>query len=274
MLSSIIKFPNCFNKALTYVNGTGLKRTGKSCRLRWLNYLRPDVRRGNITLEEQLMILELHSRWGNRWSKIAQYLPGRTDNEIKNYWRTRVQKQAKQLKCEVNSKQFKDAMKYLWMPRLVERIQAEAATPAPVVAVSTSSATGTDHQQLINNNQEMETGQMVFSHDFIPSFTGDNNSSTAPSSESDSFGVQEYYGAVPVNNNPNPDYYYPSQVGYPESLIGPPSGYCTNGMDFQSVEQNTWLNGAGGDASDNFWNVDDFLFLQQQQINNNNNTHM
>lgn len=45
---------------------TGLKRTGKSCRLRWLNYLRPDVRRGNITLEEQLLILELHSRWGNR----------------------------------------------------------------------------------------------------------------------------------------------------------------------------------------------------------------
>ncbi|GER38324.1 myb domain protein 24 [Striga asiatica] len=46
---------------------SGLKRTGKSCRLRWLNYLRPDVRRGNITLEEQLMILELHSRWGNRY---------------------------------------------------------------------------------------------------------------------------------------------------------------------------------------------------------------
>lgn len=45
----------------------GLKRTGKSCRLRWLNYLRPDVRRGNITLEEQLLILELHGRWGNRY---------------------------------------------------------------------------------------------------------------------------------------------------------------------------------------------------------------
>ena len=51
----------------TFTNFTGLQRTGKSCRLRWLNYLRPDVRRGNITLEEQLLILELHSRWGNRY---------------------------------------------------------------------------------------------------------------------------------------------------------------------------------------------------------------
>lgn len=53
---------------------TGLKRTGKSCRLRWLNYLRPDVRRGNITLEEQLLILELHSRWGNRYVYNTCYI--------------------------------------------------------------------------------------------------------------------------------------------------------------------------------------------------------
>ncbi|XP_038905628.1 transcription factor MYB2-like [Benincasa hispida] len=103
---------------------TGLKRTGKSCRLRWLNYLRPNLRRGNITLQEQLLILQLHSRWGNRWSKIVEFLPGRTDNEIKNYWRTRVQKQAKQLNCDVNSQRFRDAMRLVWIPRLVERIEA------------------------------------------------------------------------------------------------------------------------------------------------------
>ncbi|RWW25406.1 hypothetical protein BHE74_00003010 [Ensete ventricosum] len=53
---------------------SGLKRTGKSCRLRWLNYLKPDVRRGNLTPEEQLLILELHSKWGNRSYYLYLYI--------------------------------------------------------------------------------------------------------------------------------------------------------------------------------------------------------
>ncbi|GMI64149.1 myb domain protein 79 [Hibiscus trionum] len=73
----------------------GLKRNGKSCRLRWVNYLRPDLKRGQLTPHEESIILELHARWGNRWSTIARSLPGRTDNEIKNYWRTRFKKKTK-----------------------------------------------------------------------------------------------------------------------------------------------------------------------------------
>ncbi|WOK96942.1 hypothetical protein Cni_G05650 [Canna indica] len=77
---------------------SGLNRTGKSCRLRWVNYLHPGLKRGRITPQEERLILELHSRWGNRWSRIARRLPGRTDNEIKNYWRTHTRKKAQERK--------------------------------------------------------------------------------------------------------------------------------------------------------------------------------
>ncbi|KAJ1694687.1 hypothetical protein LUZ63_011385 [Rhynchospora breviuscula] len=70
----------------------GLKRCGKSCRLRWINYLRPDIKRGNFTQEEEETIIKLHNKLGNKWSKIASCLPGRTDNEIKNVWNTHLRK--------------------------------------------------------------------------------------------------------------------------------------------------------------------------------------
>ncbi|KAL2338771.1 hypothetical protein Fmac_013217 [Flemingia macrophylla] len=73
----------------------GLKRCGKSCRLRWLNYLRPDIKRGNISSDEEDLIIRLHNLLGNRWSLIAGRLPGRTDNEIKNYWNTNLGKKVK-----------------------------------------------------------------------------------------------------------------------------------------------------------------------------------
>ncbi|TYI63993.1 hypothetical protein E1A91_D09G055300v1 [Gossypium mustelinum] len=75
----------------------GLRRCGKSCRLRWTNYLRPDLKRGLLNQDEEQLVIDLHARLGNRWSKIAARFPGRTDNEIKNHWNTHIKKKLIQM---------------------------------------------------------------------------------------------------------------------------------------------------------------------------------
>eukprot|EP01018_Ginkgo_biloba_P018144 Gb_26833 [translate_table: standard] len=83
----------------------GLQRCGKSCRLRWINYLRPGLKRGAFSLQEENLIIEAHALIGNRWSQIASQLPGRTDNEIKNFWNSYLKKKLKQMGIDPNTHQ-------------------------------------------------------------------------------------------------------------------------------------------------------------------------
>nr|URY18832.1 MYB protein [Zanthoxylum bungeanum] len=216
----------------TVARSAGLKRTGKSCRLRWLNYLRPDVRRGNITLQEQLMILELHSQWGNRWSKIAEYLPGRTDNEIKNYWRTRVQKQAKQLKCDVNSKQFRDTLRYVWMPRLLEQIRAKPDS-------NSSTTTFTEVSDVTESGSD---------RNIMPELSG---------ASSDSLGAQ-----VPTGSDLTDGYNLHGGSNFVDNFFDE-SGLCPNMQGFEQ-QSNNWL--GGGDSLESLWNEENIWFLQQQLL--------
>ncbi|URD92348.1 MYB family transcription factor [Musa troglodytarum] len=211
--------------------GAGLRRTGKSCRLRWLNYLRPDVRRGNITPEEQLLILELHFRLGNRWSKIARHLPGRTDNEIKNYWRTRVQKHAKQLRCDVNSKQFRDILRSIWMPRLVERIR-EASSSSAATAMRQNAAAPLAPTRPVHRAAEPPP---------TLDYSFEAQLSSPPASESvtesrgiQGFGVDWMQGAQPPS----------------------PGGYAFSGLP--DVDQSGW--------GESLWSVEDIWLQQQQQL--------
>ncbi|TQD90767.1 hypothetical protein C1H46_023699 [Malus baccata] len=81
----------------------GLLRCGKSCRLRWVNYLRPNLKRGNFGEDEEDLIVKLHALLGNRWSLIAGRLPGRTDNEVKNYWNTHLRRKLIQMGVDPNN---------------------------------------------------------------------------------------------------------------------------------------------------------------------------
>ncbi|EFH66555.1 hypothetical protein ARALYDRAFT_335127 [Arabidopsis lyrata subsp. lyrata] len=70
----------------------GLRRCGKSCILRWFNYLRPGIKKGKFTPQEEQAIINLHSVLGNRWAAIAQQMPNRSDNDIKNHWNSCLKK--------------------------------------------------------------------------------------------------------------------------------------------------------------------------------------
>nr|WJZ68972.1 MYBSG6-1 [Gorteria diffusa] len=81
---------------------TGLNRCRKSCRLRWLNYLSPNIKRGDFREDEVDLILRLHKLLGNRWSLIAGRIPGRTANDVKNYWNTHIRSRSTQQKGKPN----------------------------------------------------------------------------------------------------------------------------------------------------------------------------
>ncbi|CAI9780885.1 unnamed protein product [Fraxinus pennsylvanica] len=95
LINFILTNGQCCWRALPKL--AGLLRCGKSCRLRWTNYLRPDLKRGLLSEFEEKMVIDLHAELGNRWSKIASHLPGRTDNEIKNHWNTHIKKKLKKM---------------------------------------------------------------------------------------------------------------------------------------------------------------------------------
>ncbi|XP_008648740.1 transcription factor MYB39 [Zea mays] len=111
----------------------GLNRCGKSCRLRWTNYLRPDIKRGRFTDDEEDLIVHLHSLLGNKWSSIATKLPGRTDNEIKNYWNTHLRKKLLSMGIDPVTHQRRTDLNLLaaGFPSLLAAANFAAAAGAP-----------------------------------------------------------------------------------------------------------------------------------------------
>ncbi|WVZ23280.1 hypothetical protein V8G54_001824 [Vigna mungo] len=104
----------------TLPQAAGLLRCGKSCRLRWINYLRPDLKRGNFAEDEEDLIIKLHALLGNRWSLIAGRLPGRTDNEVKNYWNSHIKRKLISKGIDPNNHRLDHKVPFLQNPPMSE----------------------------------------------------------------------------------------------------------------------------------------------------------
>nr|ADI24681.1 Myb3 [Leymus racemosus] len=185
----------------------GLLRCGKSCRLRWINYLRPDIKRGNFTSEEEDAIIQLHAMLGNRWSTIAARLPGRTDNEIKNVWHTHLKK-----RLDSSSKpsgQAAPKRKAKKPAVAVSALEGPTSEPAssPGQSLSTSSATGYSMASSLENTGSSSSESEEFQID--DSFWSETPAMSVDSSgsgmeTSDTFGVDS---ASPSSSNDEMDFW-------------------------------------------------------------------
>lgn len=144
----------------------GLHRCGKSCRLRWINYLRPDIKRGNFAQDEEDLIIKLHALLGNRWSLIAGRLPGRTDNEVKNYWNSHIRK--KLIRMGIDPNNHKPHQHLIPISTINQKPPLLRSAPPPSHADSqiTHSVDSMDEQQSKpTHNVKSKSADSHFRHD-------------------------------------------------------------------------------------------------------------
>lgn len=221
----------------------GLLRCGKSCRLRWTNYLRPDIKRGNFTPEEENTIIKLHQVLGNRWSGIAARLPGRTDNEIKNIWHTHLKKRADDKS----------------QPQQTQEIQDQQT-----METSKSEENLVTHSSEPENSEEISSPKTNFQIQQHPncssstSFSGDSCSNTTATSMSTSSLADESRDQILLDNLLEVDDNFWSEVLWAPAET---NDYNVSDLSFSSLEENYELNSS---LNDNwFW---DDLFSTANEL--------
>ncbi|KAF2323991.1 hypothetical protein GH714_005887 [Hevea brasiliensis] len=182
----------------TLPQAAGLLRCGKSCRLRWINYLRPDLKRGNFAEDEEDLIIKLHALLGNRWSLIAGRLPGRTDNEVKNYWNSHLRRKLMNMGIDPNNHRLNQNL-----PRLQNPQDSSSATSSGMKSDTTK-----PHNDNNNNNSNEQASDAASCLEDGPSALPDLNldlTMSIPSSTSANISPEEKQKITESNLSKEPE---------------------------------------------------------------------
>uniref|UniRef100_A0A6M2F3N2 Uncharacterized protein n=1 Tax=Populus davidiana TaxID=266767 RepID=A0A6M2F3N2_9ROSI len=124
---------------------TPLNRDAKSCLERWKNYLKPGIKKGSLTEEEQSLVIRLQAKHGNKWKKIAAEVPGRTAKRLGKWWEVFKEKQQRELKENNKTVEPIDEGKYdRILETFAEKLVKERPSPAFVMATSNGTFLHTD----------------------------------------------------------------------------------------------------------------------------------
>uniref|UniRef100_A0A7C9CYH6 Uncharacterized protein n=1 Tax=Opuntia streptacantha TaxID=393608 RepID=A0A7C9CYH6_OPUST len=211
----------------------GLQRNGKSCRLRWINYLRPGLKRGTFSSQEEETILTLHQTLGNKWAQIAQHLPGRTDNEIKNYWHSYLKKKVMDRAAKLES-----------IPKTQQDI--ESSVKSNITSTSSLGSVGNRDGSSIDSNQSMSNQSILPKLFFAEWFDLDNILHYGQSynvHEVDQFPCYSYNDSKDIHVVDHPN--YAMNLEMQEGFTHPQQGVTYNEGSCSSSE---FYNGAAGNG--------------------------